>query len=407
MSRTIQSRLVWAVLPLTAAIIVAIRILSILNGETKNYELSLVISSLVVVVAGTLIISRQPSNTIGWLLVTGSICMFLAEFVLQWARYSLITRPGALPFGAIAAWLSLWLWTPVIFCFFILLPLLFPTGRPLSAGWRKVIHFAWFEFILTVIMFGLYPGPMEGLEPISNPIELNLPVSIFETLDLISTISLLALIGLALISVVARYRISQGDERAQMKWFLFAFATLFVNAARGIIAEDLGLIPALPEGLDNALFTMNIALIVVAIGIAILKYRLYEIDVIIRKTLVYGLLTISLAVVYFGSIALIQGIIQPFSGRDSPIGIVISTLTIAVLFSPLRQRIQVAIDRRFYRSKYDKEKILSAFNAGLREQIDLEQTTDQMVRLIQETMMPRHISVWIKPPSRSINNKPE
>jgi hypothetical protein len=250
-------------------------------------------------------------------------------------------------------------------------------------------------------MFGLYPGPMEGLAPIPNPLGLNLPVSFFDTLNLISTISLLVLVGLAFCSFVIRYRVSLGEARLQMKWFLFAFALLFANAARGILSEDLGLFPALPEAVDNALFSFNIALIVIAIGIAILKYRLYEIDVIIRKTLVYGSLTFTLAMVYFGSIALMQSIIRPFGMRDSPFGVIISTLVIASLFSPLRRHIQIVMDRRFYRSKYNAEKILSNFSAGLRDQVDLEQITAQLVRTIQETMMPAHMSVWIKPPSGS------
>ena len=390
-------------MPLLLILMIGIRILTILNGTPANTEISIVISGFVIVVVGVLIVSRQPANTIGWLLLIGSSFMYLAEFAYQWARYSLIINPGALPFGLVVAWFSLWLWTPVIFCFFILLPLLFPTGRPLTPRWRMVALIGWFEFILTIFMFGLHPGPMEGLEPIPNPLGLNLPVSFFDTLDLISTISLLVLVGLAFFSFVIRYRVSSGEERLQMKWFLFAFATLFANAARGILSEDLGLFPALPEAIDNSLFSLNIALIVIAIGIAILKYRLYEIDVIIRKTLVYGSLTFTLASVYFGSIALMQSIIRPFSVRDSSIGVVISTLVMAALFSPLRRRIQIAIDRRFYRSKYNAEKILSNFSAGLRDQVDLEQTTGQLVRTIQETMMPTHMSVWIKPPSGSSN----
>ena len=401
MYRVNKSLFIWALLPLLLILMVGIRILTILNGTPANTEISIAISGFVIVVVGVLIVSRQPANTIGWLLVISSGCMYLAEFSYQWARYSLITNPGALPFGLVVGWFSLWLWTPVIFCLFILLPLLFPTGRPLSPGWRKVALLGWFEFILTIFMFGLRPGPMEGLEPIPNPLGLNLPISFFDTLDLISTVSLLVLVGLAFFSFVIRYRVSLGEARLQMKWFLFAFALLFATAARGILSEYLGLFPALPEAVDNALFSFNIALIVIAIGIAILKYRLYEIDVIIRKTLVYGSLTFSLAMVYFGSIALMQSIIRPFGMRDSPFGVILSTLVIAALFSPLRRRIQIEMDRRFYRSKYNAEKILSNFSAGLRDQVDLEQTTAQLVRTIQETMMPTHMSVWIKPPSGS------
>ena len=392
-----KSRLIWLDVPLMVALIIAIRILSVRNSDPiSSSDLGIIAAAVIVHLVGLYILSQQPKNSIGWVLLSGSACMFLAEFFVQYARYTLLSQPGVLPFGLIAGWFSLWTWTPVIFCFFILLPLLFPTGKPISRGWRLFYWIAWIEFLGSVSLFAFAPGPMEELAPHLNPLRLEFLSPYYESLLGISTVSLLLLAGAAFLSTIARYRSSRGDEREQMKWFLFSGFLLFLNATRGIISEEFGIIPQLPADLDNLLFMLNIAFIAVAIGIAILKYRLYDIDVIIRKTLLYGSLTAVLALLYFGCVLLIQAAIRPLIGQQSTIEIVLSTLIIAALFTRLRARFQQAIDRRFFRSRYNAEKILASFGVSLRDQVDLEQVSNLLLGVVQETMMPANLSLWLK-----------
>lgn len=387
---------------LTAGVIVAIRVLSVRNGEPiSSSDLGIVAAAVIVNLVGLYILSKQPKNSIGWVLLSGSACMFLAEFFFQYASYTLLNQPGALPFGLIAGWFSLWTWTPVIFCFIILLPMLFPTGRVISRGWRLIYWFAWILFLGSVFLFAFTPGPMEELGPHHNPLGLEFLSPYHEILLEISTVILLLLAGVAFVSIIMRYRISRGDERKQMKWFLFSGFLLFLNATRGIISEEFGIIPQLSVDLDNFLFMLNIAFIAVAIGIAILKYRLYDIDVIIRKTLLYGCLTAMLTLLFLGSVLLFQATIRPLSGQESTIEIVLATLIIAALFTPLRARLQQVIDRQFFRSRYNTEKILDSFGVSLRDQVDLEQVSDLLLGVVQDTMMPAKQSLWVNDQGQS------
>jgi hypothetical protein len=394
-----KARLVWALLPLCVALTAGTGILARENDRLSWNGFSTAITGLVVVSLAVLIVSRRPENAVGWILLVGSLSIFVGEFLGQWALYTLLTRPGALPFGLAAAWLSLWLWAPMIFMLFVLLPLLFPTGRPLSSRWRIVLWIAIIYLAIFIILAGLQPGPMEQFEPIPNPLGLAALASIWEPVVDALELLLLPMILLALLSLALRYRFSKGEERAQMKWFLFAAGFLFLNAFRGITTELFGMFPQIPQPLEDTIFNLNIILIVVAIGVAVLKYRLYEIDFIIRKTLVYGVLTAVLAGLYFGSVVVLQSISQILTGEaQSEVVTILSTLGIASIFAPLRRRIQTAIDRRFYRRRYDSQKILEGFTGVLSNEVDLEALTDRLVQVISETMHPEHVSVWIRNP---------
>jgi hypothetical protein len=194
---------------------------------------------------------------------------------------------------------------------------------------------------------------------------------------------------------VVRFRRSQGVERQQMKWFVYA-AALLVLLPVGY---------SLPEIVGSVLFVVVLIALPTAIGIAVLRYRLYDIDVVINRALVYGPLTATLALVYVGSVVGLQAVLRVLSGQESTLAVVASTLAIAALFNPLRGRVQAFVDRRFYRRKYDAAKTLAAFNARLREETDLETLTDDLAGVVRETMQPAHVSLWLRPDTASREDK--
>ncbi|HEY3232269.1 MAG TPA: hypothetical protein VGJ87_23760, partial [Roseiflexaceae bacterium] len=200
----------------------------------------------------------------------------------------------------------------------------------------------------------------------------------------------LTIVAACAISVLVRFRRAQGIERQQIKWFAYAAGVLIVVGTLGTF------LPFLPGLLKDVLFTFAVGSLPVAVGIAILRYRLYDIDLIIRRTLVYGVLTAVLALVYLGSVVLLQVIFRALTGETSQAAIVASTLAIAALFTPLRRRIQTTIDRRFYRRKYDAAKTLAAFSAQLRDEVDLNALTGELLAVIAETIQPAHVSLWLR-----------
>jgi MFS family permease len=206
----------------------------------------------------------------------------------------------------------------------------------------------------------------------------------------------------AFISIVLRWRRARDNERQQLKWLAYICA---ISAVTGLLAFGSGLLPISPYT-GVLIGTVSIAGLTlgipIAIGIAMLRHQLYDIDVIINRTLVYGSLTVSLALIYFGLVIAFQALVQGITGQVSlpPLAIVASTLAIAALFQPLRKRIQAIIDRRFYRRKYDAARILEAFSASLRHEVDLNQLNEQLVAIVQETMQPAHVSLWLRASSR-------
>jgi hypothetical protein len=204
-------------------------------------------------------------------------------------------------------------------------------------------------------------------------------------------------------SLVLRFLRSRGEEREQIKWLAFAALVLGLGFASFVIPgiiwpDDAVSANSLWENLLEDAVTLSFAGVPVAIGFAILKYRLYDIDQIINRTLVYGSLTVMLALVYFGGVATTQAIFRGLTAQEEQpqLAIVISTLVIAALFNPLRRRIQAFIDRRFYRGKYDAAKTLEAFSAKLRDETDLDALSDDLVGVVRETMQPAHVSLWLR-----------
>ena len=278
----------------------------------------------------------------------------------------------------------------------LFLILLFPTGRLLSSRWRMVAWTAGLAIVASLVSLSLQPGPIRDFRPSRNPFGIEGAAAILKPVEAAGGVVFLLCFVAAIVSLVLRFYRSRGEERLQLKWFAYAAVLGFLAILFGSV-----LVPAsLDDRFGTLVWTVAPLGLPVSAGIAILRYRLYDIDVLINRTLVYGVLTATLALVYFGGIVSLQSGIQALTGQESQLAVVASTLTIAALFNPLRRRIQSFIDRRFYRRKYDATKVLGAFSARLRNQTDLDSLSDDLLKVLRETMQPAHVSLWLRPPQR-------
>jgi hypothetical protein len=315
-------------------------------------------------------------------------------FSAEYAIVTLLAEPGSLPVmlpgGETLAWVSSWTWVPHI-GLFLFLGLLFPDGRPPSPRWQP---FAWLVGVVVVVgtvAVALWPETAGGLDRVNHPLGIEGPT---DTINPVETILyILALVAAA--SLLVRLRSARGEERQQVKWFAYAALMLAASTTLTYVVFEtmslgwlwwVGFVPAI----------VGIVGLPVAVGTAILKYHLYNIDLIINRTLVYGLLTAVLALTYLGGVVLLQELFRTLSAQKSQLGVVASTLAIAALFNPLRNRIQGFIDRSFYRRKYDAAKTLAAFSAKLRTETDLDALSDDMIEVIEETMQPAYVSLWLR-----------
>ncbi len=347
---------------------------------------------LIFALPGTLIIARQPGNAIGWLLLGPAL---LGALPSEGYLSSFAGAPADPSFVLLLnLWLQSWGWllliVPVVF-----IPLLFPTGRPLSPRWRWVIALglgmsAFLIFLATFTLDLSYQDQWSVANPIGfiahDPFA-------SPTFSALWSGGLLVLTVLCVGSLFVRYRRAGRLERQQIKWLLYACALFAGFYSPSLFVSEQSSRWALLVGV---LLPLTILIIPIAIALAILRYRLYDIDVIIRKTLVYAVLTALLGLVYAGSVILLQQLFEAISGQQSPLAIVLSTLAIAALFSPLRRRVQNAVDRRFYRGKVDAAQALAAFAIAARDETDLDALVARLVGVTQETMQPDGVSLWLK-----------
>src|SRR5215212_6389969 len=343
---------------------------------------------------GALIASCHPENLVGWLLCLYGLVISISHFAAQYATYALLAQPDSLPAGEAMVWIVSWI-LPILNGLQVFYILLFPTGRLPSRRWRWLGWLTVIYVVVGVILAAFSPGALLGfLGPIQNPLGIEGFSNIYYKALLFTMTSLLTLA--AALAVFMRLRRAIGVERQQIKWFAYA-AVATVSA--GILAYIIPRVIDTPLWFERVGFALNIAFIPavpIAIGIAILRYRLYDIDILINRTLVYGSLTLMLALVYFGGVTATQVVFTALTGQEKQpqLTIVVSTLVIAALFTPLRRRIQSFIDRRFYRRKYDARKTLEAFSAQLRDETDLNALSEDLVGVVRETMQPAHVSLW-------------
>ena len=334
---------------------------------------------------GALVASRRPRNPIGWLFLTFALVAAFAAFADRYAAYALVEDPGSLPGGAWVAWTASGVWHPA-FGLFVFSFLLFPAGRLPSGRWRAVAWVAAANYLLGGAI-GLLWNPLFGeFFPYAEP-PLRLPdhpaVGAAFGVFLLANFALLAL---SAASLALRLRRASGAERQQLKWFVYAVALFAVVFPPSVFV--LG---------DGRLIVFLLPLVPVAAGIAILRHRLFDIDVVINRTLVYGSLTVLLVATYLGGVVGLQYALRALTGQESQLAVVASTLAIAALFGPLRRRLQVLVDRRFYRRKYDAAKTLEAFGSRLREETRLDDLSDDLVGVVTGTVQPAHASLWLRP----------
>jgi hypothetical protein len=346
---------------------------------------------------GAVIVARRPENPVGWILLFAGLCNSLNGFSWEYSRYALLTAAGPWPLGPFFAWLSVWIFAPGFVASFPLTLLMFPTGRLPSPRWRPLLWLIAAGLVLAVMPMAAAAWPLRGPTLVTGNVWTSGAVgSLAVTLQRLGVLVIILCILASVTSVVSRFRRAAGEERQQLKWLVYAGALTFgvtVTASPAVLFEW----PDPVSALLSILAPLSLPSIPVAVGIAILRHRLYDIDVIINRTLVYGLLTAVLALVYSGGVVLSQGVLRALTGQESTFAVVVSTLVIAALFNPLRRRIQTFIDRRFYRQKYDAKGTLEAFSAKLRDETDLDRLGGELVSVVSETVQPTHASLWLRP----------
>jgi len=377
-------------------------VLAVLNGSVASDPVSLLYlpAFTAFMVIGALVVARRPANAIGWLFSAIGLLALGASLAGEYSQYAYVTRPSGLPFAVGAVWYLAWVAFPVFGLTFSFTLLLFPTGRLLSPRWRPIAWLAAIEITASTMLAALQPTlSLENQgRTIANPIGASgLPHpdqgAVGDVLGGLFTAVSLA----ACASLVLRFRRARGEERQQLKWVAYAAALMVITTA--VVAVTV------TDGSDLAV-ALTVVLLPIAAGIAILRYRLYDIDRLINRTLVYGWLTAILGLVYAAAV-LVLGQVFGGVGRDPPSWAVAgATLTVAALFQPARHRIQQAVDRRFNRRKYDAAETIGAFGARLRDQVDLGTLSTDLLAVVGQTMEPTQASLWLRPSPHGSSGTP-
>jgi hypothetical protein len=414
MSATALRRLAWVVFGVIALGTVGAGIISLLiaGGGRETWSKGLqdalfLVALFSFAVVGVLIASQQPRNIIGWILLGSGLSWAVIVGAEAYAHYGFDTNPGSLPRPDLAVVLTSSLWVPAVGLMGTFLILLFPNGRLPSRGWRPLAWLSAIVMVLLMVGSPLLPGSLPEItaEPswpdVANPLGIEALSPLGGPLDAATGLLPLCMVGSAL-SAIGRFRRSRERERLQLKWLAAGAgltATLYLIFMAFGWAEYSGLwtSPAWVDFYDDVTI-YSFALIPVAVGIAILKHRLYDIDLIINRTLVYGALTALLVFVYVAGVVGLGGALRELANQENNnLAVAASTLAVAALFRPARGRIQGFIDRRFYRRKYDAAQTLEAFSARLRDEVDLDELSSDLLTAIKETMQPAHASLWLRP----------
>jgi hypothetical protein len=349
---------------------------------------------------GAVVAIRRPGHLVGWLLLGAGFTFALGSLCFEYANWAL--GPGSAPVGAWALWVAEAPSTLPL----VLIPLallVFPDGRLLSARWRPLPWLAGATAVCLVAGIGLVPGRFDSGAPVRNPLGIDGAGTAFAAVGVVGWMLALVLFAAAGAAMLIRLRRSTGAEHQQMKWVCYAAAILGVVWAQWTVLY-------LADVMGDALFALELSIVAatmagvpVAMGIAILRYRLYGIDVIIRKTLVYAVLIAILAAAYIGSVILLSEGLRSLTGGTGAVAVTVSTLGVAAMFQPLRRRVQHAVDRRFYRDRYDSARIVGVFNQRMRDQIDLVALETELLAVVSTALQPASVGLWIRdePPDRS------
>jgi hypothetical protein len=400
MIAAMRSMLAWGLCALTLAVAAVAAVLSLSVAGTdwaailpeaeppsEGIFIAVLDGAWLVAVAGIggFVASHRPENPVGWLLsaLPAWLALTLLGEALYWHGASEHPDdPGTL--AELGAWIANCSWVPAVIVVLVLLPLLFPTGRPPTPRWRVV---GWTGavaggFLLAATAFAR--GPLENFPWLDNPLG---AVDVPAAVDAIGVALWFGSALAAAASLVVRFRRSRGVERQQLKWFtaagtvvVLAFAVSF--SLEGVIGDEA----------SWAIIATAFLALGIAVATSVLRYRLYDIDLVINRALVYGALTATLAATY-----LVVVLVVSLAVGRSGLAVAVSTLAVAGVFRPARSRIQAAVDRRFYRRRYDAARTLEAFGVRLRDELDLEALGADLRGVVDETMQPAHVSLWLRP----------
>ena len=347
-----------------------------LTGWTVT-NVSTQVVNLAVPVAGFVVASRRPENRIGWVFLVASLGLGVGGFSQQYALHALVAAPGSWPAGRAVAWLSNWVWVVPVFMLAFLL-LLFPTGQVRSRRWRPVAWFVGGALTLAILSLmiaasRMWADPFTTSGPLTGP-----GAWLFWTTGLVITVALL----LSVVALAVRFANSSGEERLQLKWCATAALVLVVLFVTSIWVNSAAV---------NVLQSLAFMWLWTAIAVAVLKYRLYDIDKIISRTLAYAIVTGLLIGMYIGLVLLATQVFR----FHTPVAVAASTLAAAALFNPLRRRVQRAVDRRFNRARYDADQTVTAFAVRLKDAVDLDSVRDDLAGVVQRALEPAHVSIWV------------
>jgi len=407
-------RLAWAVFAATAVLWAVAIVMVWLTRDLSNAEslgsgtadLFVAIATAMVLlafpVAGVVIATRQPANPIGWILLAIGAGWGLLAGATGYADYGIRLHPGSLPAAGVAAVLTVSVWAPPVGLTGTFLLMLFPDGHLAGPRWRWVAYVGAAATAGCVVAGLLDPAVLKDspYAPTQNPMGVDALGGVMPVLDYVVLVLAVTMVASAA-SLVVRFRRAGMVEREQVKWLAAAAGVsawiYLVDLCVSILAGGSGPEPVWRLALDDA-FVLSLGLIPVAIGIAVLRYRLYEIDVIIRRTLVYAALVSVLALLYFTVVYGIQAAVRSVSGQSGTLAVTVATLLVAAAFQPLRGRIRRAVDHRFYRSRYDAARTLESFSGRLREQVDIETVSGEVLDVVGQTLQPAHVSLWLRSP---------
>jgi len=390
----------WSVLSLALALAAIGTLFSVLNhfqpaGSIAGW-FDLIIP-LAFSVPGAVIVGYRPGNPIGRILCIMGLTLGASALLGEYSEYALRTNPGSVPGGVLAAWLQNFFWFPVVGLVPLLL-LLVPDGSLPSPRWRPV---AWVPVaaIALVSLGGAFSPGAIGADPRpgtpQNPVGIEPARQILEVAVAVGFLVIPVVTVVALVALALRFRRAWGVERQQLKWFAYGAFLLVVGVAAVVVP--------LSEAVAKAIFAAGVGCFTAGVAVAVLRYGLYDIDVIVNRTLVYGLLTVLLGLGYAGAV-LIGG--QLVGQERSNLVVAGSTLAVAAAFQPARRRVQALVDRRFNRRKYDAAKTVEGFSARLRDEVDLDTLSAEVLAVVDQTMEPTRVSLWLRPSPHDSSRTP-
>jgi hypothetical protein len=389
MSKRTAARLAWGLVALTVALLGGSVILDVVGGAGWEASTAFIWAfALVFAGLGAVIAIRQPGNAIGWIFISAGVGAGLARLASAYADYWIAGKGGAEAIGEAAAVYSNSSWIPFILLATTFLLLLFPDGRLLSPRWRRIGWCAALGIAGVFVTGGLTPGKIEDYPQLENPY--GVASSVIDPLTALSFLVLLIGIAGSSASLIVRFRQATGEQRLQIKWLALAGAVAAVTFPIALFGWDVW-----GQAISNTAIMLSVLGLPLAAGVAILRYRLYDIDAVINRTLVYGVLTATLAAAYLGMVLLLQLALSPLT-EESDLAIAGSTLAVAALVRPARARIQELVDRRFYRRKYDAARTVERFGARLRNEVELDALASDLREVVTDTMQPTHLSLWLR-----------